>query len=92
MTNVILKFRNLYLFVDSCYGTDAIVQLIHWLTDFQKIIEYHNGYNKHYIQPIACAWLMYFCYTEDLLTYKILQRYATKYIHIYNMKYNKMPF
>ena len=27
---------------------------------------------------------------EDLLTYKNLQKYATKYVHIYNMKYNKM--
>ena len=29
-------------------------------------------------------------YKEDLLTYKNLQKYATKYIHMYNMKYNKM--
>ena len=33
---------------------------------------------------------MFFFYKEDLLTYKNLQKYATKYIHIYNMKYNKM--
>ena len=31
-----------------------------------------------------------FFYKEDLLTYTNLQKYATKYIHIYNMKYNKM--
>ena len=31
-----------------------------------------------------------FFYKEDLLTYKNLQKYATKYIHLYNMKYNKM--
>ena len=32
-------------------------------------------------------------YKDDLLTYKNLQKYATKYIHIHvskNMKYNKM--
>ena len=32
----------------------------------------------------------FFFYKEDLLTYKNLQKYATKYIHMYNMKYNKM--
>ena len=32
----------------------------------------------------------FFLYKEDLLTYKNLQKYATKYIHMYNMKYNKM--
>ena len=31
-----------------------------------------------------------FFYKEDLLTYKNLQKYATEYIHMYNMKYNKM--
>ena len=36
--------------------------------------------------------MFFFCffYKEDLLTYKNLQKYATKYIHMYNMKYNKM--
>ena len=29
-------------------------------------------------------------YKEDLLTYKNLQTYATKDIHMYNVKYNKM--
>ena len=29
-------------------------------------------------------------YKEDLLTYKHLQKYATPYIHIYNIKYNKI--
>ena len=29
-------------------------------------------------------------YKEDLLTYKDLQTYATKCIHIYNTKYNKI--
>ena len=32
---------------------------------------------------------IYFFYKEDVLTYKNLQKYATKYIHMYNMKYNK---
>ena len=32
----------------------------------------------------------FYYYKEDLLTYKNLQKYATKYIHMYNMKYNKM--
>ena len=32
----------------------------------------------------------FYFYKEDLLTYKNLQKYATKYIHMYNMKYNKM--
>ena len=27
---------------------------------------------------------------EDLLTYKNLQKYATKYTHMYNLKYNEM--
>ena len=31
-----------------------------------------------------------FFYKEDLLTNKNLQKYATKYIHMYNIKYNKM--
>ena len=35
-------------------------------------------------------FLLFFFYKEDLLTYKNLQKYATKYIHMYNMKYNKM--
>ena len=34
--------------------------------------------------------LLLFFYKEDLLTYKNLPKYATKYIHMYNMKYNKM--
>ena len=43
---------------------------------------------------ILCRGKMFsndvFFYKEDLLTYKNLQKYATKYIHMYNMKYNKM--
>ena len=35
-------------------------------------------------------YVFFFFYKEDLLTYKNLQKYATKYIHMYNMKYNKM--
>ena len=29
----------------------------------------------------------YIIYMEDLLTYKNLQKYATKYTHMYNLKY-----
>ena len=41
-------------------------------------------YNKYDIK------YFFIFYKEDLLTYKNLQKYATKYIHMYNMKYNKM--
>ena len=33
------------LFIDSCYSTHAIVQFIDWLTDFTKIIAFHNDYD-----------------------------------------------
>ena len=36
----------------------------------------------------SCKFIYF--YREDLLTYKNLQKYATKYIHIYNIKYDKM--
>ena len=39
---------------------------------------------------MLCQINYFFFYKEDLFTYKNLQKYATKYIHIYNMKYNKM--
>ena len=46
-------------------------------------------YNRHLIIRQLSFFLKKF-YKEDLLTYKNLQKYATKYIHMYNMKYNKM--
>ena len=36
------------------------------------------------------SYISFFFYKDDLLTYKSVQIYATKYIQIYNMKYNKM--
>ena len=33
------------LFIDLFYSTHAIVQCINWLTDFTKIIAFHNGYD-----------------------------------------------
>ena len=30
----------------------------HWLTDFKKIIEYHNGCNEYYNQSAACACML----------------------------------
>ena len=43
-----------------------------------------NAYTNSFIHNMGLF------YKEDLLTYKNLQKYATKYIHMYNMKYNKM--
>ena len=45
--NFLLIFN---LIIDSCYSTHAIVQCCNWLTDFTKIIAFHNGY-KLYNQP-----------------------------------------
>ena len=42
-------------------------------------------YVAHYIYYV---FLLFF-FQKDLLTYKNLQKYATKYIHMYSMKYNK---
>ena len=46
--------------------------------------------NKHVVTNYIICTCTYFFYKEDLLTYKMLQKYATKYIHMYNMKYNEM--
>ena len=46
--------------------------------------------SRSYILQIMLWHFLFFFYKEDLLTYKNLQKYATKYIHMYNMKYNKM--
>ena len=43
-----------------------------------------------YKRSIRLKIFLNFFYKEELLTYKNLQKYATKYIHMYNMKYNKM--
>ena len=43
----------------------------------------------HYIltrnTTIIIITIIFFFYKEDLLTYKNLQKYATKYIHMYNI-------
>ena len=50
----------------------------------------HNVVKIKHIRMRRDIDFFFFSYKEDLLTYKNLQKYATKYIHMYNMKYNKM--
>ena len=50
-----------------------------------------NAYHLFHILEIGNGYISYIVfYKDDLLTYKNLQKYATKYIHMYNMKYNKL--
>ena len=57
------------------------------------MLEFTRSQNGHFTPQcdhIILKHKTFFFYKEDLLTYKNLQKYATKYIHMYNMKYNKM--
>ena len=61
--------------------------------DFKRTTRHHNVWGETFIDRLYCVnyvIIFFFFYKEDLLTYKNLQKYATKYIHMYNMKYNKM--